>query len=87
LGHELAHLEDIPVIKVARSYIDVATGMVLDKKDEFIESLTDDSFIIQIPHIKGKRRTELEQLLYIFDQNQIDESSGTKHFLNINEVL
>ncbi|NJN78328.1 MAG: hypothetical protein HC803_08385 [Saprospiraceae bacterium] len=65
LGHQLDKVKDVPVIKVERSYVDVATGTVLEEREAFIESLTHDSFIIQIPNIKGHRRTELEKLLYI----------------------
>lgn len=85
LGHELDYIKDVPVIKVERTYIDVATGEVLEAKEDFIESLTHDSFIIQIPNIHGHRRTELEQLLHLFDQGQVDDTSGTKHFLDIDE--
>jgi hypothetical protein len=65
--------------------VDVGTRKVLDVKEEFIESLTHDSFVIQIPNISGHRRTELKQLLYLFDQTQVDKSSGTKHFLDIDK--
>ncbi len=81
LGHRLAYSK-APVIKVNRKYTDLATGEELMNKEEFIESLTHDSYVIQIPELKGKRRTELEQLLSIFDQSQKGDS---KHILNINE--
>ena len=84
LGHKLNHAKNIPVIKVARSYYDLATGKVLSKKEDFIESLTHDSFIIQIPFISGHRRTELEQLLHVFDQKEA-ETKGSQHLLNIKE--
>ena len=85
LGHKLENASEIPVIKVERQYIDVATGEVLQEKEKFIESLTHNSFIIQIPNIKEPRRTELEKLLYIFDQNNIDKSQGNHHLLDIKE--
>ena len=85
LGHKLEKARDIPVIKVERNYIDVATGKILKEKEKFIESLTHDSFVIQIPNIKEPRRTELEQLLYIFDQNNVDKSQGNYHLLDIKE--
>ncbi len=80
LGHTLDY-ETAPIIKVSRNYIDIATGEILKHKEEFIESLTHDSFIIQIPELKGKRRNDLEKLLSIFDQSQKESD----HILNINE--
>ncbi len=81
LGHSLKHTE-APVIKVKRNYIDMATGEELKEKEEFIESLTHDSYVIQIPKLKEKRRNELEMLLSIFDQG---ESRSNNHVLNIRE--
>lgn len=71
-----------PVIHVKRKYYDVSNGNEIKTKEEFIESLTHDSFIIQIPRLKEKRRTELEILLSIFDQSNISEN---RHILNIKE--
>jgi hypothetical protein len=81
LGHTLEHVK-APVLRVNRSYIDAATGEQIHEKEEFIESLTHDSIIIQIPYLKGRRRTELEQLLALFDQSS---RTDDHHFLNINE--
>jgi hypothetical protein len=81
LGYSLDY-EKAPVIKVNRTYIDMATGEQLTNKEEFIESLTHDSYIIQIGSLAGKRRTELERILSIFDQSQRKEDY---HILNINE--
>lgn len=80
LGHELDY-ETAPIIKVTRVYTDIATGQELENKEEFIESLSHDSYVIQIPQLKGKRRNELEKLLSIFDQSQKESN----HILNINE--
>jgi hypothetical protein len=81
LGHKLDKTE-VPVIKVNRAYIDVATGREIKDREEFIECLTHNSFIIQIPHLKNKRRNELEKLLSIFDQENIGEDH---HVLNVND--
>lgn len=80
LGHHL-DFETAPIIKVNRNYIDLATGEQLKSKEEFIESLTHDSYVIQIPELNGKRRNELERILSIFDQSQKESD----HILNINE--
>ncbi len=81
LGHSLKHTE-APVIKVKRNYYDMATGEELKEKEEFIESLTHDSYVIQIPKLKEKRRNELEILLSIFDQG---DYRSNNHILNIRE--
>ena len=81
LGHKLQHTT-APVIKVQREYVNVITGELLIDREEFIESLTHDSFIIQIPYLSEKRRTELEQILSIFDQSKAIEN---QHFLALRE--
>jgi Rad3-related DNA helicase len=83
LGEAISDLT-APVIKVNRECIDIATGERFTKKVQFIECLTHNSFIIQIPHLKEKRRTELEKLLLFFDQSNAIED---KHTLSIHEDL
>jgi hypothetical protein len=94
LGHRLRMLEadGRPVVRISRFYTDAATGEVLTQKDPFIESLTHDSIVIQIPELKKHRRNELEKLLSIFDQTykttnihilEIDETTIPTHFLPI----
>ena len=80
--YPLQHTES-PVIKVQRSYIDAVTQEELAQKEEFIESLTHGSYIIQIPRLRKKRRNDLEILLSIFDQSQ--QTSDSRHFLNLDE--
>ena len=82
LGHILNHTK-APVIKVARKYYNIITGKEIVEKEEFIESLTHDSYIIQIPYLKSKRQTELLILLSVFDQSNISHSI---HILNVNET-
>jgi hypothetical protein len=53
LGHKLDHIT-APIIKVNRQYLDPTTGNEIKEKDEFIESLTHDSYIIQIPHLRKR---------------------------------
>lgn len=81
LGHKLNHT-NAPVIKVSRTYIDLATGNEIRTKEEFIESLTHDSYIIQIPFLRKNRRNDLEKILSIFDQ---DQRMDDNHILNIDE--
>jgi hypothetical protein len=68
LGEPLPKIK-APVVRVNRVYTDAATGEQLHDKEEFIESLTHDSIVIQVHYLKGRRRNELEQLLSIFDQS------------------
>ena len=83
LGHRLDQT-DASIIGVNRIYKDLVTGEQINIQESFIESLTHDSYIIQIPQLAKKRRNDLEKLLSIFDQSEsIDE---THHILNINET-
>ncbi len=81
LGHALEHT-DSPVIRVRRAITDLATGTPLAKPEPFIESLTHDSYIIQISQLHGRRRTEVEEMLQVFDQGRIH---GDPHRLRIDE--
>lgn len=81
LGHSLDHIT-VPIIKVQRRYYDRTTGCEINEREDFIESLTHDSFVIQIPQLRKKRQTELEVLLSVFDQNNIETDH---HILNVKE--
>ena len=81
LGHRLENIH-VPVTRVERKYYDNATGEELSVQEEFIESLTHDSFVIQIPELRRKRRNLLEQVLAVFEQ---PASVSTPHFLDISE--
>ena len=82
MGHKLDST-DASIISVSRSYKDLVTGEFLTAKESFIESLTHDSYVIQIPQLTQKRRNELEILLSIFDQSIFVDLG--QHFLNIKE--
>ena len=70
------------MIRVKRHCTDATNDEPLAEKEPFIESLTHDSFVIQIPYLRAERRTEIEKLLQVFDQSQ---SSADHHYLNIEE--
>lgn len=57
-----------PVLKIGRNYQDVSTGQILNEKDDFIEHLSHDCFVVQIRHLPAEHRTRLEKLLSVFDQ-------------------
>ena len=82
LGHSLEHTES-PVIRVVRQYLDATGREQIARQEDFIESLTHDSIIVQIPHLKQRRQNDLESLLGIFDQSQKDPADA--HTLSIRE--
>jgi hypothetical protein len=82
LGEQLDSIQGIPIIKVDNVPIDIYSGNTITKKEAFVESLTHRSYIISIPDLSKRRRTELELLLSIFDQSSIKESH---HILNVRE--
>ena len=67
LGHELSHSPTSPIINVTREYIDNYSKEKLTQKEEFIECLTHNSIVVQIPLFKRYRRNSLERLLSIFE--------------------
>lgn len=83
LGYELDKVK-APVIKVQREYRDLSTGRIIKEKEHFIESLTHDSFIIQIPYLEQNRQNELLQLLSIFDQSNRERDF---HILKVKEEV
>ncbi|MDX2285377.1 MAG: hypothetical protein NW241_14525 [Bacteroidia bacterium] len=74
---------EVPVIRVRRGYTDAATGEALAERHPFIEALTHDATIIQARYLQGRRRTELERFLSIFDQSAIADTKG--HILQLDE--
>ena len=74
---------DVPVLRVNRHYLDVATGDEVRITDPFVEALTHDALVVQINRLKHRRRTELERLLEVFDQGLASRSDP--HLLDILE--
>lgn len=83
LGHTVGDLKE-PVIYVRRRYLDY-DDQVIEQKDPFIESLTYDSIIVQIPYLQGRTRNRLERLLNVFDQDY--RMPDNEHMLNIDESI
>ena len=75
-------ITNIPVIEVNHIAHDVATKTLINTKNKFIDSLHHRSWIVQVNYLKEPRRTELEQLLSIFDQ---DNRISGLHILHIRE--
>ncbi|MDD2952725.1 MAG: hypothetical protein PHC95_06135 [Parabacteroides sp.] len=83
LGHTLGDLKE-PVVYVRRCYLDY-DDQVIEQKDPFIESLTHDSIIVQIPYLQGRTRNHLERLLNVFDQDY--RTPQDEHLLEIDESI
>ena len=76
--------DDNPVIYVRRHYLDEKSNVITEGvPDPFIESLTHDTIIVQIPYLQGRTRTRLERLLNVFDQDYRLKENG--HFLEFDE--
>jgi len=75
LGFALPETDAI-VIHVSRTYRDVIARRDLHVKSEFIECLTHDSYVVQIPRIEGKSRSRLEKMLNVFEQNDFYDEKG-----------
>lgn len=67
------------VIKVSREYRDAISQELIEIKEDFIELLTHDSYLIQIGQLKGQAKTKLERVLHVFspqyktsDKHQLD---------------
>lgn len=71
------------IMKVNRVYIDLITDKKIETKEEFVEKLTHDSFVIQIPRLKRKVRNEIERVLKVFNQSYITD--GDKKTLEFSE--
>jgi len=75
LGYGLDNNKNIPIIRVKRQYLDNYNGANLKGKELFIETLTHDSIIVQIPALKKQRRNDLEKALSVFEVGKIQEVS------------
>ena len=74
---------DATVLKVTREYLDAVTGERLEVREEFVESLTHECYVVQVPLLTDRRRTDLERLLSVFDQKLRTDS---RHVLEVDET-
>jgi hypothetical protein len=80
LGFKLNEIES-SVIKVNRIYTDLITNTIIKQKSDFIEKLTHDCYVVQIPRIQPKLQSKLEVLLTIFEQDYFtDDKEITKDY-------
>ena len=82
LGFPLPHI-NTSVLNINRVYKDLINNEILEIKTEFVEQLTHDSFIIIIPELPPKERTELEGILKVFNQSY--KLSSDNRLLEISE--
>ena len=71
-------LNNVPsgVIKVKRQYVDAVTEEILGVKDDFVELLTHDSYMIQAGRLPKESRGKLDRVMQIFSpmyQNKADK--------------
>jgi hypothetical protein len=60
-----------PVLKIGRQYQDVTTREIINQKDSFIENLSHDYFVVQIPNLPTETKSESEKILSIFNQKWV----------------
>ncbi len=83
LGHKVGDIKE-PVVYVNHDVYDYNGNVVKDGKEEpFVESLTHNSIIVQIPRLKGCVNNRLERVLSVFDQSRKD--ADDMQVLNIDE--
>jgi hypothetical protein len=76
LGNKLAKIK-CSCLKVGRKYTDMLTNKTVAGRDDFVEKLTHDSYIIQAGRIADNRYvTRLEKLLSIFEQSYFVEEGS-----------
>ena len=69
------------VLKVAREYVDAVTGDRLAAREEFVEALTHDCYVVQVSRLPARRRNDLEKLLSVFDQDL--RAADSRHALEL----
>ena len=75
LGHRIGDI-DKAVVYVNRKAVDYDGKEIQNgEKDPFINSLTHDSIIVQIPLLHGKINNKLDRVLSVFDQTRRDSEN------------
>ena len=83
LGHKVGNIRE-PIVYVNHDVFDYNGNIVVDGHEEpFVESLTHNSIIVQIPLLHGNVNNRLEKVLSVFDQTQVE--GDTQQVLKIDE--
>lgn len=83
LGFKLSRVH-VPVLRIDRKYHDVFGNKILEIHENFVELLTHDCFVIQIPYLKKSTRTHLGKLLQVFNQQY---HTDDRHRLNFSAEI
>ena len=85
LGHRVGDIEE-PVVYVNHKVYDyVGHEVRRGVPDQFVESLTHDSIIVQIPLLHGQINNRLDKVLSVFDQTQKDRTN--RQMLELDETM
>ena len=80
LGFKLPEIESA-CFHIERQYKDLIDNKILDKRNRFIESLTHDSYVVQVKKIGKRYQSKLDKLLSVFEQrNFIGDSEILKDY-------
>nr|VFK24242.1 MAG: hypothetical protein BECKMB1821G_GA0114241_100773 [Candidatus Kentron sp. MB] len=82
LGYRLEHMH-APAIQVLRQYRDISTNEIFPGREEFIDGVTHDAFVIQLPCLRQKHKSEVDDLLSLFDQRRTTRDN--EHILDVDE--
>ncbi len=83
LGHKVGDIEE-PVLYVRHHSYDYDDHLVTKGlPDPFVDSLTHDSIIVQIPRLHGQINNRLDMVLSIFDQSRLDHDD--KRLLRVDD--
>ena len=83
LGHRVGNIKE-PIVYVNHDVFDYNGNIVKEGSEEpFVESLTHNSIIVQIPLLHGNVNNRLEKVLSVFDQTQVE--GNTQQVLKIDE--
>ena len=84
LGHKVGDIEE-PVLYVHHQSFDYNGNLVTKGlPNAFVDSLTHDSIIVQIPRLHGQINNRLDKVLSIFDQTYKDKND--EHVLKLDET-
>ena len=83
LGHKVGHIKE-PIVYVSHDVYDYNGNVVeAGRTEPFVESLTHDSIIVQIPYLHGNVNNRVEKVLSVFDQTNVE--GETQQVLKIDE--
>ena len=75
LGHKVGNIKD-PIVYINHDVYDYNGDAIAKGNEEpFVESLTHNSIIVQIPRLRGNVNNRLERVLSVFDQTQMEGDS------------